>query len=269
MMCTKPWFHVEHGTLPCGQCLNCRVNRRRMWTARILLESAFHVRKSFITLTYDDKHVPRSPESGLQILRKQDLQLFWKRLRKQGHQLRYYACGEYGRKTWRPHYHAIVFGMGEDQVGDMEKAWYEDDEPIGFVSASEVNQERAAYCAGYTVEKMTSSDDERLKGRTPEFGVMSRNPGIGTQAVPHLAAAADKMLAKMQGREDEIERLTTVRLQGRVMPLGRTLTAKLTEAATHPLPAPKATLPELEEVMHARSRAAKLERRRRQRIDPL
>ena len=92
-------------SLPCGQCIGCRLERSRQWAIRCMHESQLHERNCFITLTYADMPSGRS-------LHKDHLQKFWKRLRKAIHptKIRYFACGEYGDGFDRPHYHAIIFG---------------------------------------------------------------------------------------------------------------------------------------------------------------
>ena len=111
--------------IPCGKCIGCRLEYSRQWANRMMLEAKYHSQNWFVTLTYDDLHVPRSyygdPNSGEALpsltLRKRDIQLFFKRLRKQtGQNFRYYACGEYGENTHRPHYHFIVFGLELDDL---------------------------------------------------------------------------------------------------------------------------------------------------------
>ena len=60
----------------------------------------------------------------MQTLRKRDYQLFMKRLRKAfpNDKIRFYAAGEYGPKTLRPHYHAILFGLHLDDLGFYENS---------------------------------------------------------------------------------------------------------------------------------------------------
>ena len=120
MRCTKPirLMHLNHveypdGLLvPCGKCLACRIARRQEWSMRVIHELAGYKDAVFLTLTYSDDHLP---DNGSLVVA--DLQKFFKRLRKQyakrnnGIKLRYYACGEYGDRHGRPHYHAIVCGL--------------------------------------------------------------------------------------------------------------------------------------------------------------
>lgn len=178
MICKKP--HME-GNRPfgCGQCLPCRINRRRLWTWRIFYESQLQEDNCFITLTYENEFVP----SGAS-LEPSDLRNFFKRLRKsvEPRRLRYFAVGEYGDESNRPHYHAIVFGLAPFEVAEVERAWAK-----GFVRVDECNERTAQYVANYTTKKMTKKDDPRLNGRHPEFARMSLRPGIGAGAMAILA----------------------------------------------------------------------------------
>lgn len=173
--------------VPCGQCLNCRINLRRDWTARMCLEAEDYasrgLKSAFITLTYADKHLPRDEETGLGVLSVEDLQKFLKRLRinfqRAGikHRLRFFAVGEYGENgTQRPHYHIILFGFDKNNPIHallLNKSW-----SFGRLHVGDCNDKSIAYCTHYATKKMTKSDDKRLFGRPPEFTTMSRNPGI-------------------------------------------------------------------------------------------
>lgn len=110
MQCTAP-LTLRNGTFPCGKCLSCRIAKAREWSARLMHELAYWNSAVFVTLTYSDKYLPENRS-----LRKADLQKFFKRLRKglHGAPIKYFACGEYGEHTARPHYHAIIFGLGQD-----------------------------------------------------------------------------------------------------------------------------------------------------------
>lgn len=159
---------------PCGQCLSCRINRRRYWTCRLLLESLDHEKSIFLTLTYDDEHLPEKSE-----LVKRDVQLFIKRLRKRIEpvKIRYYACGEYGSLKHRPHYHLIIFG-----IDFMDPAFYGEIWPFGFVYAGECNRHTIQYVAGYVTKKFVKKSD----GIQREFTLCSRRPGLGYGSIERL-----------------------------------------------------------------------------------
>lgn len=114
MRCLKP-YHSQKDDMyyPCGRCFTCKIQRREDWTLRMLHELEFWPCAMFVTLTYDDEHLPDNGN-----LSPDDLSHFFKRLRRnidyqlgKGHEIKYFACGEYGPKTHRPHYHAIIFGL--------------------------------------------------------------------------------------------------------------------------------------------------------------
>ena len=99
MQCTKPIIlEPDKMAVPCGKCRGCRIARCREWATRLLHENAYHEDAIFITLTYDNDHLPAD-----EAVSKNELQRFFKRLRKRlGDRLiRYYASGEYGETFGR------------------------------------------------------------------------------------------------------------------------------------------------------------------------
>lgn len=210
--------------LPCGHCLGCRLNYSRSWADRMILELDHSKKAIFATLTYDEDHVPRTYvdytgevldyDDGAKTLRKHDLQLFFKRLRKKfpNTYIRFYAAGEYGNwngsfnNSFRPHYHCIIFGIGLDDLHDLKpvkvnklkqaiytcreirEAWsiYHEKEdyyePLGFVSVGDVSWETCAYVARYTMKKTYGNGHDFLFDLfqcEKEFCLMSRKTGIG------------------------------------------------------------------------------------------
>lgn len=192
--------------VPCGQCIGCRIDRSRQWANRCLLELQYHDSAYFVTLTYDDLHIPKSyyadPETGEAhtsfTLCKRDFQLWLKRVRKKycDDSIRFFACGEYGGQTHRPHYHSIMFGLHLDDLvkyktvreGDSYYIYYNSPGlsatwPFGFVVIGEVTWESCAYVARYVTKKLTGESAEFYKkfNLVPEFSDMSRRPGIARQ----------------------------------------------------------------------------------------
>ncbi len=192
--------------VPCGQCIGCRIDRSRQWANRCMLELQYHDSAYFVTLTYDDFHVPKSyypdPETGEAhtslTLCKRDFQLWMKRLRKKfsDDKIRFFACGEYGGQTKRPHYHAIVFGLHLNDLikyktvkeGDSYYTYYNSDSLQdtwlnGFVVVGEVTWESCAYVARYVTKKLSGEQADFYKkfNLAPEFSDMSRRPGIARQ----------------------------------------------------------------------------------------
>ncbi|AZL82874.1 replication initiator protein [Apis mellifera associated microvirus 32] len=190
---------AKHGTatpIPCGQCVGCRLERSRQWAIRLMKELKLHDRSSFLTLTYDDAHLPRL-RNGLPTLVLEDIQLFLKRLRKElalpPESLRYFQAGEYGEVTHRPHHHMILFGedFSRDRVrvADSRSGYAQFESELltslwgkGRCTISEVSFESAAYVARYCLKKVTGKGSRfHYRGRKPEFVTMSRRPGIAAR----------------------------------------------------------------------------------------
>lgn len=206
--CKKPFVRgaVAFG---CGQCLPCRLTRRRIWANRIMLESLCHKDNCFLTLTYADENLSMMcGSSGNATLVPRDLQLWLKRFREMIRPLkmRFFAVGEYGDVNGRPHFHVCVFGVPGCSRGRTKKKFgtfgpcVPDDccdfcrlvarsWPVGIIEVGELNSHSAQYIAQYTVKKMTAKDDIRLNGRHPEFARSSRqNGGIGHGALWDVAS---------------------------------------------------------------------------------
>lgn len=184
-------------SLPCGQCIGCRLERSRQWAMRCMHEASAFDSNAFVTLTYDDASLP--PNGSLKY---SDYQLFMKRLRKaiEPSKVRFYMCGEYGEEEFRPHFHACLFGFDfPDKVkfkttgsGStiytskmLETLW-----PHGLCSTADVTFESAAYVARYCMKKVTGRGSKAYYERcdmetgeivdlVPEFNKMSLKPGIG------------------------------------------------------------------------------------------
>jgi len=124
-----------------------------------------HYDSKFVTLTYADNEL--TWKSGQPQLVKKDLQLWFKRLRKAGYKFRYFAVGEYGSHTYRPHYHIIVFGSVPSE--QIRKSWGK-----GLVHIGNVTPASVMYCCGYVVNgKSWQMKRHRLK----PFALMSRGRG--------------------------------------------------------------------------------------------
>lgn len=193
----------QYVTIPCGQCIGCRVDKSREWANRMMFELEYHKKACFITLTYDDEHLPWSEYvddygeiCSSMTLVKRDFQLFMKRLRKEIYpcKIRFYACGEYGDKSKRPHYHAIIYGYNFDgdryQFGKSEDGFPQFRSPTlekvwtyGYSMICDVSWQTCAYVARYVTKKKKGlkKDYYEYFNITPEFSLMSRRPGIGYQ----------------------------------------------------------------------------------------
>jgi len=191
--------------VPCGRCIGCRLDRSLQWAIRCMHEASLYENNCFITLTFDDKHLPKDGS-----LKVSDFQKFMKKLRKkyEPKTIRFFHCGEYGEKFKRPHHHACLFNHDfPDKVlikevngvklytsKTLKELW-----PDGFNTIGEVTFESSAYIARYVLKKwskecqtpeelysrMKQFSDADLrknyyKGKKEEYLTMSRKPGIGS-----------------------------------------------------------------------------------------
>ncbi len=207
---TADGYH-EIMLLPCGKCVGCRLEYSRQWAMRCTLEALQHERNYFVTLTYDEFSLPTNPykvccdpETGLVThdghshpLVPDDLKKFIKDLRRyyeyhyKHKGIRFFACGEYGGKTARPHFHIILFNcpildlelykrnfQGKPYFNSktFDKIWNK-----GYTVIAECCFDTCAYVARYIMKKQTgvNSDIYDYLDITPEFTRMSRKPGIG------------------------------------------------------------------------------------------
>lgn len=193
-MCLNPYHNVKLGILcPCNRCIECRIQHSVEWAYRVSLEASLYEHNCMVTLTYSDANLPERAS-----LRVSDLQKFIKRVRKhfKNSKIRYFACGEYGEKYLRPHYHVIFFGLDfsdkyffcYDKKGtslfrslDLEKLW-----KFGFSSITDVCFDVAKYVAIYLQKPP-------VDGRHRAFLVMSRRPGIGAKVVSSRMLLSDKI----------------------------------------------------------------------------
>lgn len=214
--------------LPCGKCRACRIDRSKAWADRMCLELETSKNAVFVTLTYRDSNLccaslldmvpdalyhPASPLERYDSLGHfyiadeftvsvRDCQLFMKRFRKEldkdGLKCRFYLASEYGPKTQRPHYHAILFGVGFDYFQKKDPQtfrvcghnalkqpyytckWFERIWSKGFVTICPVTWQTCAYVARYCTKKLNGDLGSFVYGnRTPPFSLSSRRPGIG------------------------------------------------------------------------------------------
>ncbi len=209
-------YHDMPVTVPCGQCIGCRLEKSRQWAMRITHEASLHDKNCFLTLTYDDDNLPY--HSGLEI---EDFQKFMKRLRRKIGKDRYYHCGEYGEQYKRPHYHAILFGydfpdkelwkqQGDNNLytsSELSERW-----GMGHCSIGNVTFDSAAYVARYITKK--------IYGEEADLHYTRWNPetGEGYDVRPEYTT-----MSKGIGREwyekykDEIHNLDTVVINGKKM----------------------------------------------------
>lgn len=222
MKCTTGLPH------PCGQCLACLINARRIWVGRLMLEAQCHEHSFFSTFTYEE--VPRGGT-----LVKDHISSTFHRLRKlasgRSKAVRFFAVGEYGDQLSRPHYHAAVFGLSAQESDLITRAWYGLRDPEygarpGFCYHGSLTPDSASYIAGYVTKKLTNKNDPaviaRLAGREPEFAVMSRRPGIGMLRFEAFAEALSTRAGALYiARFGDVPVAFSV--GGRTLPVGRVM----------------------------------------------
>lgn len=182
--------------VPCGRCIGCRLNRQNGWALRAMCEAQLHASNWFVTLTYDDEHIPTH---GALVY--DHVQRMNRRLRKWGFKFRFFVAGEYGDKFQRCHWHALMFGLDLPDLeivkvvkgqsiyksATLEKAWGR-----GFVHIGQVTLQSARYVASYTVKKVTGERAADHYSRVipetgeiielpPEMARMSRRPGLASE----------------------------------------------------------------------------------------
>lgn len=202
--------------VPCGECVGCRLEYSRQWAIRCMHEAECHDNNCFITLTYDQAFVPMDYS-----LIPQDFTKFIKRLRKyleplkaascyvnpftkrknvkkfhDPFPLRYFHCGEYGAKSLRPHFHALIFGYDFPDkefyttrngnrlyTSEILNSLWSDPESksnYGHAIIGDVTFESAAYVARYVTKKAIKDGKEEFYELVkPEYVTMSRRPAIG------------------------------------------------------------------------------------------
>ena len=217
----------------CGKCLPCRVRKRGALTARAVMEAQFYPddRTQFVTVGYNEDFLPTVPvecrytgEKHLEMtLRKSDAQAFKRRvvdyaMRMYSVKVRYLGAGEYGTEGGRPHYHFLIYGLTQEQAGEVcyrawsvpktkalvsehcstvrfavsdltKRGYHFEDRPVkaaesrhqmGFITIGEGNAASAAYTASYTLSGLTD-ESKRPEGVEKEFALWSTRPAIGAR----------------------------------------------------------------------------------------
>ena len=212
--------------VPCGQCIECRLEYARGWAVRCVNEMRMwpDSGSSFLTLTYDNEHLPAGNTLVLD-----DLQRFMKRLRHvTGPSLRFYACGEYGETFGRPHYHVLLlnYAVKERKFHSRSKrgdAWYTSAElsrlwTAGHSLVGDVTFESCAYVTSYVAGKITGERAAaHYGGRCPEFSTMSSQPGLGSSYIQKYGAEVLRRgSVVLNGFEGKIPRFYDVKLSDNI-----------------------------------------------------
>lgn len=226
-------FDDDVVNVPCRRCIGCNQKTQREWAIRGFHEAQLHTEfwqnpdtkvctelpnSSVVTLTYDDEHLPED-----RALRHRDFQNFMKRLRIRRVRrwsrpgapppIRYFMAGEYGGRTHRPHYHAVIFGESFDDSyleqsadGQVNRMSYELDElwsqpaypgapptKIGRATVDSFTFAGASYVAGYVAKKAGDVHLGPLRESVDQNGVVTIKP---------IAPEYRKMSTRLPRRED-------------------------------------------------------------------
>lgn len=184
--------------VPCGKCPECLRARANSWAFRLYNEMKQSSSAKFLTFTYDDENQPLS-FNGIPTLEKQDFQKFMKRLRKETQApLKYYACGEYGDQTERPHYHAIMFNLPKSHIINsqpLQNTWQK-----GHVNIDPCNMATINYTLKYLMKGKFQPQHEE-DDRNPLFALMSKKMGLNylTPAMQKHITQDKKAYATLEG----------------------------------------------------------------------
>lgn len=188
--CVAPWYTIDENTgeliaCPCGRCPACLKRRAAGWAFRLQQEEKFADSALFVTLTYDTRYIPIT-DQGTFTLKKIDVINFIKRLRWNTNQaqkalnratlpIKYFAAGEYGAETSRPHYHIILYNSDHTQV---LKSWKDVDtgNPLGGIHFGTVTPASVAYTLKYMLK--SGHKFKKTDLRQQEFQLISKKLGI-------------------------------------------------------------------------------------------
>ena len=249
MPCSQPLsLETVGGVVGCGRCRHCRVKKKSEKSARLFFEGKTHHETLFVTLTYNDRFLPRqytNPitgelfESQTGVLNPRDTRLFVLRLtsalkRMHGRSLkfRYYYVGEYGEKERRPHYHFILFGLNQRiHESIIRYCWSHPrtKEPYCDYDLLDIQVPRdewhvSQYVANYMLKKTELLEADAHK--TPEFSRSSKGIGLPYVEDLFMALTTPSALEYIQ-RHADIPRKVTV--NGKNLPIDRYMRGKLLE----------------------------------------
>jgi len=156
---------IDHYTIGCGKCNECILKKKKEYISGLTQEYLTTKKGLFLTLTYQSNEIIN--------LNKKHIQLFIKRFRKIFNQkIKYFLVGEYGTKSLRPHYHAIIFNIDIKDFKDIHSVPGQTNlkfsyqlqrlRSFGICSIGELNEKTIAYTAGYTLKKQNNYDYEKM-----------------------------------------------------------------------------------------------------------
>jgi len=232
-------------TLPCGKCTGCRLDKAQEWAVRSIHESRLYNQNCFITLTFNDEHLPDDYSVHVRTL-----QLFMKKLRKKyGPSIRHYACGEYGDLNNRPHYHGLIFNhdfpdkkyYSTTPQGNilytsesLSKLW-----SYGFTTLGDLDYQSAGYCTRYNMKKINGAKAPDHYWRQHPFSkqMVSVQPEFATQSRGGRNAKGGIGLGYFLKHKAELLASDFCMIEGRKVPIPRYYLDQLTEEELHDLKA--------------------------------
>lgn len=212
MSCSKPFFLDDvidfNGNpipIPCGHCLSCRVDIQNTMVDRMFCAWTAHQFSSFVTFTYDDKHLPVKEGFRLPTLSKDDVHKYLDNIR---HQVKipfeYYLCGEYGDQFNRPHYHAVFFGLDYQLHDRVFRIWNK-----GSVEILPVKPSAFRYVAKYiTASPLPGAVKDAQYydvGLIPPFRKLSRGLGLSVY-LQHMDELQEQGFFILRGRRISVNR---------------------------------------------------------------
>ena len=211
MSCAHPWFSDDivdfNGNripIPCGHCFSCRLDIQKSIVDRLFCASTLYSCSAFVTFTYDDEHLRFRDGFKQPTLSKDDLHKYFDKIR---HQLpnipfSYYACGEYGDKFNRPHYHALFFGLDYQ----LHQKFFENSWKLGSVCVLPCNQSSFRYVAKYVTAQYGKFDSEYFDfGLEPPFRKYSRALGVPVY-LAHLDELSKNGFFMLRGKKISVNR---------------------------------------------------------------
>ena len=79
--------------IACGYCTQCRIDKSRERAIRCVHEASMFNKNCFVTLTFDNEHLPEDKNLDWEIFKKFMKKLRERQFRKHGEKVRYYAAG--------------------------------------------------------------------------------------------------------------------------------------------------------------------------------
>lgn len=201
----KDTYHTEHTKIvPCGKCVECLRARQSAWAFRLHNELDRAKTAHFLTLTYEEQPLTTN---GNPTLVKTEFPTFIKKVRKNSKTkgIKYYACGEYGTLTKRPHYHAITYNIPREYADNqkLEKDW-----ELGHIHVGDVSMAAINYATKYLMKGSWNPENE-LDDREKEFSLMSKNLGLNyltPQMEKHLKNTEQLYCTLPQGQKINMPR---------------------------------------------------------------